>query len=99
MLIADSFGILALFQALIADNFGIFNTLEKNKHTPGLETMNSGINSRQCWARAIFFILRHRDVLHLLNRCATATQQRFSAKLTPHLRGKIAQLSRIFKFF
>ena len=43
--IEDNFGILAYVQALIADNFGIFNTLGKNKHHPGLKTMTSTITS------------------------------------------------------
>ena len=38
---ADSFGILALLQALIVDNFGVFNTLGKNKHHPVFEPMTS----------------------------------------------------------
>ena len=33
----DNFGISAHIQALIADNFGIFNTIGKNKHHPDLE--------------------------------------------------------------
>ena len=37
VLIADNFGIFTLFQALIEDNFVIFNPLRKNKHHPGLE--------------------------------------------------------------
>ena len=32
-LIVDNFGILAIFQALIADIFGICSTLRKNKHS------------------------------------------------------------------
>ena len=39
-------GILAHIQALIADNFGIFNTLGTNKHHPELELQTSGIISR-----------------------------------------------------
>ena len=45
VLIAENFGILALFQALFADNVDIFNTLRKNKH-PGVETIPFGITSR-----------------------------------------------------
>ena len=37
VLIAKYFGILALFQALIVEKICIFNSLGKNKHHSGLE--------------------------------------------------------------
>ena len=39
--IEEKFGILALFQALIADNLGIIKILGKNKHHSGLEPYKS----------------------------------------------------------
>ena len=69
VLIADSFGILALLQVLISENicilalfqafnFGIFNTLGKNKHHPGLKPMTYGITSH-CSTNCATNSLRH----------------------------------------
>ena len=45
VLIAKHFGILALFPVLTVDNCGIFSTLGKNKHHPGLVLETSCITS------------------------------------------------------
>ena len=64
--IAEHFGILALFQSLIADSFGIFNTFVKNKYYPGLEPMTSGIISHYStnWATNSLKLTRKKDVRH-----------------------------------
>ena len=67
VLIAVNFGalaVLALFQALLDDNFGIFNTLGKNKYHPGLETLTSGITSHcstKCASNSLVLLYIKRD--------------------------------------
>ena len=47
---------------------------KKNETLTSLVSIRSlsAHHCEQCWARATFFSLRHRDVRHLLNHCATA---------------------------
>ena len=63
--IEDNSDIFTYVQALIADDFGILNTLGKNKHHPGFELQTSGIFSRPS-TNCMYCILYRRNYVRIV---------------------------------